>query len=88
MGQIQTKMKSKSKIKRKFDFREDYFIRNGGILLEKQIALSQGRDVGAGQLKVFSYNDIERLPTTLTRISFWVLATLELCIKQPLKIIL
>ncbi|KNA06177.1 hypothetical protein SOVF_183460, partial [Spinacia oleracea] len=61
MGQAQTK-RSKNKNNRnlKFDSMEEYFIRNGGILLEKQIALSQGQHKGAGQLKIFSRNDIEK----------------------------
>ncbi|XP_074310233.1 wall-associated receptor kinase-like 2 [Silene latifolia] len=39
---------------------EEYFIRNGGILLEKQLALSRGQENGAVQLKVLSINDIEK----------------------------
>lgn len=56
----QARKESKNKIKLKFECKEAYFIQNGGILLEKRIALSQGRDVGSGQLKIFSYKDIEK----------------------------
>lgn len=62
MGQTQTKNKKKIKYKRKpeFDSREDNFIKIGSILLEKQIALSKGQHLVAGQLKVFSIEDIEK----------------------------
>ncbi|KMT14786.1 hypothetical protein BVRB_4g075510 [Beta vulgaris subsp. vulgaris] len=62
MGQTQTKYIKKIKNKRraKFDCKEEYFIKNGGILLEKQIALSQGQHKGAGQLKIFSSQDIAK----------------------------
>lgn len=62
MGQIQTTYKKKIKSKKgpKFDSKEEYFIKNGGILLEKQIALSQGQHKGAGQLKIFSREDMEK----------------------------
>lgn len=62
MGQTQTKYFKKIKNKRRptFDCREEYFIKNGGILLEKQIALSQGQHKGAGQLKIFSSKDIAK----------------------------
>ncbi|XP_021773288.1 wall-associated receptor kinase-like 22 [Chenopodium quinoa] len=46
----------------KIDFR---FTQNGGILLEKQIALSQGRNVGPGQLKILSHKDIEKATNNL-----------------------
>ncbi|KMT14787.1 hypothetical protein BVRB_4g075520 [Beta vulgaris subsp. vulgaris] len=75
MGQVQTKnkikikskskSKSKNRRKSKFDSREEYFVRNGGILLEKQIALSQGRDVGASQLKILTCKDIEKATNNL-----------------------
>ncbi|XP_021771864.1 wall-associated receptor kinase-like 22 [Chenopodium quinoa] len=60
MGQTLTKGKIKSKRKPKFDSKEEYFIKNGGILLEKQFALSQGHHKGVGQLKIFSSKDIEK----------------------------
>ncbi|XP_056683393.1 wall-associated receptor kinase-like 17 [Spinacia oleracea] len=61
MGQAQTKRnKNKNKKNPKFDSLEEYFIKNGGILLEKQIALSQGQHKGAGQLKIFSSKDITK----------------------------
>uniref|UniRef100_A0A803KMU5 Protein kinase domain-containing protein n=1 Tax=Chenopodium quinoa TaxID=63459 RepID=A0A803KMU5_CHEQI len=59
MGQTQTKYKNKRRPK--FESREEYFIKNGGILLEKQIALSQGQHKGAGQLKIFSSREIEKV---------------------------
>ncbi|XP_074321121.1 wall-associated receptor kinase-like 2 isoform X1 [Silene latifolia] len=55
--------KKKKKIKeeqKKFESKKEYFIKNGGILLEKQIALSQGKDIGAGQLKIMSEDEIEK----------------------------
>ncbi|KAL2941523.1 Wall-associated receptor kinase-like 9 [Bienertia sinuspersici] len=59
MGQTHTGI-MKNKRKKKFEAKEEYFIRNGGILLEKQIVLSQGKDIGARQLKVLSSADIEK----------------------------
>ncbi|XP_021734778.1 wall-associated receptor kinase-like 22 [Chenopodium quinoa] len=58
MGQTQTKYKNKKGPK--FESKEEYFVKNGGILLEKQIALSQGQHKGAGQLKIFSSREIEK----------------------------
>ncbi|KAL2922189.1 Wall-associated receptor kinase-like 8 [Bienertia sinuspersici] len=52
--------KMKNKRKKKFEEKEEYVIRNGGILLEKRIVFSQGKDIGAGQLKVFSSADTEK----------------------------
>ena len=52
--------KNKEKKEVKFEIKEEYFIRNGGILLQKQIALRQGQDIGSRQLKFFSIADIER----------------------------
>ncbi|XP_021734409.1 wall-associated receptor kinase-like 22 [Chenopodium quinoa] len=60
MGQTLTKGKIKNKRKPKFDSKEEYFIKNGGILLEKQVALSRGHHKGDGQLKIFSSKDIEK----------------------------
>lgn len=62
MDQARTNIKDKIKNKKKSTFhsREECFIRNGGILLEKQIAFSQGQDTGAGQLKIFTHKDIEK----------------------------
>ncbi|KAJ8425451.1 hypothetical protein Cgig2_018849 [Carnegiea gigantea] len=54
------KKNNKKKNQVKFEIKEEYFIRNGGILLQKQIALSQGQDIGSRQLKIFSIADIER----------------------------
>ncbi|XP_074318845.1 wall-associated receptor kinase 3-like [Silene latifolia] len=57
----QTKSNSKnSKVVKKFKSKEEYFIENGGILLEKQIALSQGKDMGAGQVKILSEDEIAK----------------------------
>lgn len=50
----------KSKMKSMFESREEYFNQNGGILLAKQIALSQGQNVEASQLRIFSCKDIEK----------------------------
>ncbi|KAL2926477.1 Wall-associated receptor kinase-like 8 [Bienertia sinuspersici] len=60
MGQTQTKYNEKIKNEKrpKFKSKEEYFVKNGGILLEKQIALSQGQHKGAGQLRVYSSKDI------------------------------
>lgn len=54
MGQALMKKNKKKKKQVKFEIKEEYFIRNGGILLQKQIALSQGQDLGSRQLKIFS----------------------------------
>ncbi|XP_074293823.1 wall-associated receptor kinase-like 4 [Silene latifolia] len=43
----------------KFDFKEEYFIKNGGVLLQKIIALGKGHEVG-GHLKIISYEEIEK----------------------------
>jgi len=40
MGQVLTNTKKKEE-GLKFEVKDEYFIRSGGILLEKQIALSQ-----------------------------------------------
>ncbi|XP_074318844.1 wall-associated receptor kinase-like 4 [Silene latifolia] len=57
----QTKSISKNgKAVQKFKSKDEYFIENGGILLEKQIALSQGKDIGVGQLKILSRSEIEK----------------------------
>ncbi|KAK9673438.1 hypothetical protein RND81_12G168000 [Saponaria officinalis] len=42
----------------KFESKEEYFSKNGAILLEKQIALSKGQDVGALQMKIFSEKEL------------------------------
>lgn len=62
MGQTLTKnnRRIKNRRKPKFDSKEEYYIKNGGILLEKQISLSQGQRLVAGELKIFSYQDIEK----------------------------
>ena len=58
MGEPLTKNKKKKEVK--FEIKDEYFIRNGGILLEKQIAFSQGQNIGSGQLKIFSVKDMEK----------------------------
>ncbi|XP_074321123.1 wall-associated receptor kinase-like 1 isoform X2 [Silene latifolia] len=42
----------------KIESKGEHFTKNGGILLEKQIALSQGKDIGARQLKIISEDEI------------------------------
>jgi len=44
----------------KFEAREEYFIKNGGILLEKHIALSKGQGIGPRQVKIFSTEEIQK----------------------------
>ncbi|XP_074318850.1 wall-associated receptor kinase-like 2 [Silene latifolia] len=56
----ETKKTKKNKEVLKFESKEEYFIKNGGILLEKQIALRQGKDIEAGQLRILSADDIEK----------------------------
>ncbi|KAK9705378.1 hypothetical protein RND81_07G052100 [Saponaria officinalis] len=48
MGQAKSKSKNKkiNEVQQKFKSKEEYFIKNGGILWEKQMALSQGQDIG------------------------------------------
>lgn len=58
MGQPLTKNKKKKDVK--FEIKDEYFIRNGGILLEKQIAFSKGQNIGSRQLKIFSVKDMEK----------------------------
>jgi len=58
MGQALIKKNNKKKGV-KFEIKEEYFIRNGGILLQKQCALSQGQDIGSRQLKIFPIEDME-----------------------------
>jgi len=62
MGQALMKKKKKKNKENevKIEITGEYFSRNGAILLEKQIALSQGQDVGSGQLKIFSAGDMEK----------------------------
>ncbi|KAK9692192.1 hypothetical protein RND81_09G247200 [Saponaria officinalis] len=61
MGQAKSKCMNKkiNKVQQKFESREEYFTKNGGILLEKQIALSQGQDIGAGQLRILREHEIK-----------------------------
>ncbi|XP_074318854.1 putative wall-associated receptor kinase-like 16 [Silene latifolia] len=61
-GQAKRDMKNTKKNKevQKFESKEEYFTKNGGILLEKQIALTQGKDIGAGQLRILSVDEIEK----------------------------
>ncbi|XP_074293824.1 putative wall-associated receptor kinase-like 16 [Silene latifolia] len=49
-------MKNKTQ---KFDSKEEYFIKNGGVLLEKLAALSKGKEVG-GHLKILSQEEIKK----------------------------
>ncbi|XP_074318835.1 wall-associated receptor kinase-like 4 [Silene latifolia] len=57
MGQTQTK---KYSLAQKLDSREEYFIENGCIFIEKQIALSRGQNPGSTQLKILSVGEIEK----------------------------
>ncbi|XP_074321127.1 wall-associated receptor kinase-like 4 isoform X1 [Silene latifolia] len=59
-GQAKSERKNTKKNNevQKFEAKEEYFTKNGGILLEKQIALSQGKDIGARQLKILSEDEI------------------------------
>ncbi|KAL2934214.1 Wall-associated receptor kinase-like 1 [Bienertia sinuspersici] len=66
----------KNKRKKKFEAKEEYVIRNGGILLEKWIVLSQGKDISAGQLKVLSSADMRRLRTFMILISLLAVASI------------
>ncbi|KAK9692194.1 hypothetical protein RND81_09G247400 [Saponaria officinalis] len=61
MGQAKSKSKNKkvNKVQQKFESKDEYFTKNGGILLEKQMALSQGQDIGAGQLKILRECEIK-----------------------------
>ncbi|KAL9233495.1 hypothetical protein vseg_008486 [Gypsophila vaccaria] len=57
MGQIQSKIKKNNT---KIQSKEQNFIKNGGILLEKQIALSNGQNnVSEQQLKIVSEDEIK-----------------------------
>ncbi|XP_074310207.1 putative wall-associated receptor kinase-like 16 isoform X2 [Silene latifolia] len=56
MGQAQYKKKNKGN--KKFEAVEN-FTKNGGILLEKQIALSQGQHIRAVYLKIFSEEELK-----------------------------
>ncbi|XP_074318856.1 wall-associated receptor kinase-like 1 [Silene latifolia] len=56
----ETKNTKKNKEVLKFESKEEYFIKNGGILLEKQIAVSQGKNIEAGQLRILSADEIEK----------------------------
>ncbi|KAJ8425450.1 hypothetical protein Cgig2_018848 [Carnegiea gigantea] len=58
MSQPLTKNKKKKEMK--FEIKDEYFIRNGGILLEKQIAFSKGQNIGSRQVKIFSVKDMEK----------------------------
>ncbi|XP_074321129.1 wall-associated receptor kinase-like 1 isoform X2 [Silene latifolia] len=60
LGQDKRERKNRKKVKKaeKIESKEEYFTTNGGILLEKQIALSQGKDIGAHQLKILSEDEI------------------------------
>ncbi|KAK9735803.1 hypothetical protein RND81_04G229200 [Saponaria officinalis] len=45
MGQVLPKNKNKHKIIEKFESKEKYFIKNGGILLDKQMSLCKGQNI-------------------------------------------
>ncbi|XP_074293825.1 wall-associated receptor kinase 2-like [Silene latifolia] len=57
MGQVLTKNRRKNRVKN-LQCKEEYFIKNGGILLEKYMALSNGREIGEG-LKILSQEEIK-----------------------------
>ncbi|XP_074293821.1 putative wall-associated receptor kinase-like 16 [Silene latifolia] len=57
MGQVLTKNRRKNRVKN-LQCKEEYFINNGGILLEKYMALSNGREIGEG-LKILSQEEIK-----------------------------
>ena len=67
MDQALNKINNKSKLMFCEKDKENGFIQNGGILLEKYIAMSQGRDIGPGQLKIFACKDIEKATNNLDR---------------------
>ncbi|KAL4599011.1 hypothetical protein ACB092_11G095800 [Castanea dentata] len=46
------------KARQLFEAKEEYFIRNGPMLLEKQITYNRGRDIEP--IKIFSAKDIQR----------------------------
>ena len=46
------------KAKQLFEAKEEYFIRNGAMLLEKKITCNQGRDIQP--IKIFSAKDIQQ----------------------------
>ncbi|KAK9673440.1 hypothetical protein RND81_12G168200 [Saponaria officinalis] len=61
MSQSEKKKKYIKENKRrgqKFESKEEYFRKNGAILLEKQMALSKGQDIGARQMKIFSEKEL------------------------------
>ncbi|KAK9735799.1 hypothetical protein RND81_04G228800 [Saponaria officinalis] len=58
MGQILTKNKNKHKKIEKFESKEEYFIKNGGILLEKQMTLSKGQNMTC-HVKIVSQEEIK-----------------------------
>ena len=45
-------------VRQLFEAKEEYFIRNGAMLLEKQITCNQGRDTEP--IKIFSAKDIQQ----------------------------
>ncbi|KAK9715705.1 hypothetical protein RND81_06G183900 [Saponaria officinalis] len=53
MGQTQTKKTQKTRTK------YEHFIKNGGIFLEKQLAISRCQNTGSRQLKTLSIDEIE-----------------------------
>ncbi|KAL9248258.1 hypothetical protein vseg_021601 [Gypsophila vaccaria] len=65
MGQTQTKKKCNKRLE--YESREKYFIINGGIFLEKQHALSHGKNTGSRQLKTLSINDIKKVTNNYDR---------------------
>uniref|UniRef100_A0A2N9I8D1 CCHC-type domain-containing protein n=1 Tax=Fagus sylvatica TaxID=28930 RepID=A0A2N9I8D1_FAGSY len=58
MGMIKEKSIRMEKARQVFKAKDEYFIRNGAILLEKQISCNQGRDIEP--IRVFSAKDIQQ----------------------------
>ncbi|KAL9248259.1 hypothetical protein vseg_021602 [Gypsophila vaccaria] len=58
MGQTLARLKQNKE--KKFECSEEYFIENGGIFLEKQLALSRGQNTGSRQLKTLSIDELEK----------------------------
>ncbi|XP_075643684.1 wall-associated receptor kinase 17-like isoform X1 [Castanea sativa] len=58
MGMIKEKSIRMEKPRQLFEAKEEYFIRNGAMLLEKQITCNQGRDIEP--IKIFSAKDIQQ----------------------------
>ncbi|KAK9692189.1 hypothetical protein RND81_09G247000 [Saponaria officinalis] len=65
MGQTQTKKKYIKELNS--ESREKYFIMYGGMFLEKQLSLCQGKDTGSRQLKTLSIDDIKKATNNYDR---------------------